>query len=95
MWSTVGQHLGFLFLLEGRYYCCLSCVPRRLQGSFKDTTPDVLLAEVLSAVLARTGVDPADVGEVRGSGRLQPRRYCCAYVTAAVCWYHVPGSTGV
>ncbi|CAN0315940.1 unnamed protein product, partial [Laminaria digitata] len=41
---------------------------RLLQGSFKDTTPDVLLAEVLSAVLARTGVDPSDVGEVSGTG---------------------------
>lgn len=38
---------------------------RDQQGSFKDTTPDVLLAEVLSAVLARTGVSPSDVGEVR------------------------------
>ncbi|CAN0509032.1 unnamed protein product, partial [Scytosiphon promiscuus] len=34
------------------------------QGAFKDTTPDVLLAEVLSAVLARSGVSPTDVGEV-------------------------------
>ena len=36
----------------------------RAQGAFKDTTPDVLLAEVLAAVLARTGVNPSDIGEV-------------------------------
>lgn len=35
-----------------------------VQGAFKDTTPDVLLAEVLSAVLARSGVSATDVGEV-------------------------------
>ena len=47
--------------------------PSLPQGSFKDTTPDVLLAEVLSAVLARTGVDAADVGEVSGNAH----RACC------------------
>eukprot|EP00903_Cladosiphon_okamuranus_P010416 g9852.t1 len=55
-------------------------ITRAKRGAFKDTTPDVLLAEVLSAVLARSGVSAADVGEIcvgnvlqAGSGALSSR----------------------
>jgi len=35
------------------------------RGAFKDTTPDVLLAHALSAAVARAGVRPEDVGDIR------------------------------
>ncbi|CAN0389118.1 unnamed protein product, partial [Ectocarpus sp. 12 AP-2014] len=47
-------------------------ITRARKGAFKDTTPDVLLSEVLSAVLARSGVSPTDVGEICVGNVLQP-----------------------
>ncbi|CAN0075747.1 unnamed protein product, partial [Ectocarpus sp. 4 AP-2014] len=47
-------------------------ITRARKGAFKDTTPDVLLAEVLSAVLARSRVSPTDVGEICVGNVLQP-----------------------
>eukprot|EP00753_Platysulcus_tardus_P015078 PLAT4762.1.p2 GENE.PLAT4762.1~~PLAT4762.1.p2 ORF type:complete len:451 (-),score=177.65 PLAT4762.1:89-1393(-) len=41
------------------------------RGGFKDTTPDVLLRTVLSAVVERTGIDPAIVGDVAVGNVLQ------------------------
>ncbi|CAM9992652.1 unnamed protein product, partial [Discosporangium mesarthrocarpum] len=50
------------------------------QGAFKNTTPDVLLAEVLKAIIIRTGVRHEDIGEIcvgnvlqAGSGALSSR----------------------
>lgn len=72
--SPQGMHLQSDHAQEGSSFpvppvtsssaCWVSC---NSQGSFKNTTPDVLLAEVLSAVLSRTGVDPGIVGEVSTS----------------------------
>mmetsp|Transcript_31359 Transcript_31359/g.75109 ORF Transcript_31359/g.75109 Transcript_31359/m.75109 type:complete len:423 (+) Transcript_31359:74-1342(+) len=39
-------------------------IGRAKKGAFKDTTPDDLLAAVLSATLKKTGVNPKEVGDV-------------------------------
>ncbi|CAI5738256.1 unnamed protein product [Peronospora destructor] len=47
-------------------------ITKARRGSFKDTTPDVLLGHVLQAVLNQTKVDPKLVGDIVVGNVLQP-----------------------
>ena len=54
--------------------CCALRTPicKAKRGSFANTTPDHLLATVLRAVVERSGIDPASIGDVVVGNVLQP-----------------------
>jgi len=54
--------------------CCAVRTPlcKAKRGSFKDTAPELLLAAVFKEVVARTKVNPKDIGDIQIGNVLQP-----------------------
>ena len=54
--------------------CCAVRTPlcKAKRGAFKDTAPELLLAAVFKEVVARTKVNPKDIGDIQIGNVLQP-----------------------